>query len=178
MTLFSLNDELPNVFEPTTCWLAPDSKIIGRVLIFPRVSIWFGAIIRGDNEEIQIGKGTNVQENSILHTDKGSPLKIGDGCTIGHASILHGCQIGDNSLIGMGSTVLNGAQVEANCIVGAGSLIVQNQRIPKGSLVVGRPGKIIRTLSKIEIDSNRRAAMVYMEKILAYRNSLHIIAEE
>ena len=176
MNFFSLKDNLPNIAEPETCWFAPNCTIIGKVIIFPSVSIWFGAVIRGDNDVIQIGKGSNIQENSLLHTDEGFPLIVEEGCTIGHSSILHGCKIGSNSLIGMGSTVLNGAKIEPNCIIGAGSLIVQEQVIPEGSLVYGRPGKIIRVLSKREITSNKRAAAVYIEKIKVYRNSLYQIS--
>ena len=173
MPLLSLNDNSPYVAEPSSCWFAPNCNIIGNVSISSGVSVWFGAVVRGDNEEIQIKANSNIQENSILHTDEGFPLVIDAGCTIGHASILHGCKIGGNSLIGMGSTILNGAQIGKNCIIGAGSLIVQDQIIPEGSLVFGRPGKIIRQLSKQEVNSNKRAAMIYSKKIKIYRSSLH-----
>ena len=177
MPFFSLNEHSPYVSKPETCWFAPNCNIIGNVNISHRVSVWFGAVVRGDNEEISIGASSNIQENSILHTDQGFPLVIDPGCTIGHASILHGCKIENNSLIGMGSIVLNGARIGKNCIIGAGSLIVQDQIIPECSLVLGRPGKIIRQLSESEIDSNKRAALIYSEKIKLYRSSLHHTAD-
>ena len=178
MSFFSFKGISPKIIESVSCWFAPNAKIIGDVTIFPNVSIWFGSVIRGDNEGIVISKNSNIQENSILHTDKGYPLQIEQGCTIGHASILHGCRIGPNTLIGMGSTILNGAEVGKNCIIGAGSLVVQNQLIPDGSLVIGRPGKIIRKLSKTEINLNKNAAAVYQAKITDYRNSFHLLDQK
>jgi carbonic anhydrase/acetyltransferase-like protein (isoleucine patch superfamily) len=175
MTLYSLKDYSPHLYEPSTCWFAPNCNIIGKVVIFGNVSVWFGAVIRGDNEEIEIGDGSNIQENSILHTDMGWPLLVGAGCTIGHGCILHGCKLGSNSLVGMGSTLLNGAEIGKDCIIGAGSLLVQKQVIPNGSLVFGRPGKVIRHLSQEEIHANKNAARLYSDKINAYRNGLKVI---
>ena len=175
MTLYSLRDYSPHLYEPSTCWFAPNCNIIGKVFIFGNVSVWFGAVIRGDNEEIEIGDGSNIQENSILHTDMGWPLLVGAGCTIGHGCILHGCKLGSNSLVGMGSTLLNGAEIGKDCIIGAGSLLVQKQVIPNGSLVFGRPGKVIRHLSQEEIHANKKAARLYSNKIDAYRNGLKVI---
>ena len=178
MTLYSLRDYSPHLYEPSTCWFAPNCNIAGRVVISGNVSVWFGSVIRGDNEEIQIGYGSNIQENSILHTDMGWPLLVGAGCTIGHGCILHGCEIGSNSLVGMGSTLLNGVEIGKNCIIGAGSLLVQKQAIPDGSLVFGRPGKVIRQLSEDEINANKKAAILYSSKIDAYRNGLKVIPNE
>ena len=175
MTFYSLREHSPHLHDPSTCWFAPNSNIVGRVVISGNVSVWFGSVIRGDNEDIQIGDGSNIQENSILHTDIGWPLLVGAGCTIGHGCILHGCKLGENSLVGMGSTLLNGAEVGKNCIIGAGSLLVQKQVIPDGSLVFGRPGKVIRNLSKEEISTNKKAAILYIDKIDAYRNGLKVI---
>ena len=175
MTFYSLRDHSPHLYEPSTCWFAPNCNILGRVVISGNVSIWFGSVIRGDNEEIQIGDGSNIQENSILHTDMSWPLLVGDGCTIGHGCILHGCKLGSNSLVGMGSTLLNGVEIGKNCIIGAGSLLVQKQVIPDGSLVFGRPGKVIRHLSQQEINDNKKAAIIYSDKIDSYRNELKAI---
>ena len=128
-------------------WIAPNAHVIGKVTLEAGVSIWFGAVLRGDNDPIVIGEGTNIQENSVLHTDEGHPLTIGKGCTIGHMVMLHGCTIGDNSLIGIGSVVLNDAKIGNNCIIGAQALITEKMVIPDNSLVVGAPGKVIREIS-------------------------------
>ena len=127
-------------------WVAPDANIIGKVVLEPEVNIWFGATLRGDNEVIRVGRGSNIQENCVLHTDMGFPLVIGADCTIGHKAMLHGCTIGDGSLIGMGATVLNGAKIGNGCLIGAGALITEGKEIPDGSLVMGAPGKVVRTL--------------------------------
>jgi carbonic anhydrase/acetyltransferase-like protein (isoleucine patch superfamily) len=143
-------------------WIAPGSHVIGKVALEDEVGIWFGVTIRGDNELIRIGRGSNVQENCVLHTDMGFPLTVGADCTIGHKAMLHGCSIGDNSLIGMGATVLNGARIGSNCLIGAGALITEGKEIPDGSLVVGAPGKVIRTLDAAAIAGLRRSAESYV----------------
>ncbi len=143
------------------CWIAPDANVIGNVTIGAGASVWFGVTIRGDNDPILVGNGSNVQENCVLHTDPGCPLTIGVGCTIGHKAMLHGCTIGDNSLIGMGATVLNGARIGKNCLIGAGALITEGKDIPDGSLVVGAPGKVIRQLDDSTIDGLRASALHY-----------------
>ena len=127
-------------------WVAPDANIIGKIVLEDEANIWFGATLRGDNEEIRVGAGTNIQENSVLHTDMGFPLTIGADCTVGHKAMLHGCTIGDGSLIGMGATVLNGARIGKGCLIGAGALITEGKEIPDGSLVMGAPGKVVRQL--------------------------------
>ena len=127
-------------------WVADTAVLIGRVVIEPEASIWFGAVLRGDNEEIRVGRGSNVQENAVLHTDMGHPLTIGADCTIGHKAMLHGCTVGDGSLIGMGATVLNGAKIGRGCLIGAGALITEGKEIPDGSLVMGSPGRVVRQL--------------------------------
>mgnify|MGYP001965247026 CR=1 FL=1 len=172
MNLYILDKLKPEMINSKSCWLAPNCHIIGNVEIHSSVSIWFGAIIRGDNDKITVNRKSNIQENSILHTDKGFPLNIGEGCTIGHSSTLHGCKISSNTLIGMGSTLLNGSSIGKNCIVGAGSLIVQNQVITEGSLAIGRPAKIVRKLSKTEIISIQQSAKIYTDKIKIYKNKL------
>ncbi|MBK5945081.1 gamma carbonic anhydrase family protein [Rhodobacter veldkampii DSM 11550] len=127
-------------------WVAPDANLIGKVVLEPGASIWFGATLRGDNEEIRVGAGSNVQENCVLHTDMGFPLVIGADCTVGHKAMLHGCIIGAGSLIGMGATVLNGAKIGRGCLIGAGALITEGKDIPDFSLVMGAPGKVVRVL--------------------------------
>lgn len=127
-------------------WVAPDASLIGRVVLMEGVSVWFGAVLRGDNEELRVGAGSNVQDNSVLHTDMGYPLIIGENCTIGHRAMLHGCTIGDGSLIGMGATVLNGARIGRGCLIGAGALITEGKEIPDFSLVMGAPGRVVRQL--------------------------------
>ena len=136
MTLYALDGNAPETPADEDFWIAPDANVIGKVVLESGASIWFGATLRGDNEVIRIGKGSNVQENTVMHTDMGCPLTIGENCTIGHKAMLHGCTIGDNSLVGMGATILNGAKIGKNCLIGAGALITENKVIPDGSLVM------------------------------------------
>ena len=146
---YSLDGVAPEVGADV--WIAPSAAVIGKVVLEDAVSIWFGAALRGDTEMIWVGAGSNVQENCVLHTDTGFPLLIGANCTIGHAAILHGCTIGEGSLIGMGATVLNGARIGKGCLIGAGSLVVEGREIPDGTLVLGRPAHVTRLLSGAEI---------------------------
>ncbi|MFE3835715.1 gamma carbonic anhydrase family protein [Pseudogemmobacter sonorensis] len=129
-------------------WVAPGAQVIGKVRLGPGAGIWFGAALRGDNEWIEVGEGSNIQENCVLHTDIGYPLTIGAHCTIGHKALLHGCTIGEGSLIGMGAMVMNGARVGRGCLIGAGSLITEGKEIPDGSLVMGAPGRVVRALDE------------------------------
>lgn len=129
-------------------WVADTAVLIGKVVLEEDANVWFGAVLRGDNEEIRVGRGSNVQENSVLHTDMGYPLTIGANCTIGHKAMLHGCTIGDGSLIGMGATLLNGSKIGKGCLIGAGALITEGKEIPDGSLVMGAPGKVVRVLDE------------------------------
>ncbi len=145
----------------TEVFLAEGSRIIGRVSFGKECSVWYNAVIRGDDEPIMIGTRTNIQDNCVLHVDKGFPMEIGSDVTVGHGSILHGCIIGDNSLIGMGSIVLNGARVGKNCMIGAGTLITQGKEIPDGMLAYGNPVKVVRPLTDEEIEGNRRSAEHY-----------------
>jgi carbonic anhydrase/acetyltransferase-like protein (isoleucine patch superfamily) len=146
MPLYSLDSITPETPPEGKYWVAPDANVIGRVKLHADTGIWFGAVLRGDNELIEIGEGSNVQEHSMLHTDMGFPLKVGRNCTIGHRAILHGCTIGDNTLIGMGAIILNGAVIGNNCLVGAGALVTEGKVFPDNSLIVGSPAKAIRTL--------------------------------
>lgn len=160
MPLYTLDGIAPEI-DPETGWIAPDAVLVGKVIIGAEASVWFGAIARGDNEPISIGARSNIQENAVLHTDMGFPLTIGEGCTIGHKAMLHGCTIGDNTLIGMGATVLNGARIGSNCLIGAGALITEGKVIPDGSLVMGMPGKVVRELDAEAIEGLRRSADGY-----------------
>ena len=148
--LYKFKSSVPRTPENDQFWVAETASVIGRVKIMQHVSIWFGAVLRGDNEDINIGEGSNVQDGSVLHTDPGCPLKVGKNVTIGHLVMLHGCTIGDNSLIGIGAVILNKANIGKNCIIGAKALITENKVIPDNSLVVGSPGKVIREVSEEE----------------------------
>ena len=143
MPIYALDGIAPQI-DPNVGWIAPSAVLVGDIVVGAEAGIWFGVVARGDIERITIGARSNVQENTVLHTDKGYPLSIGENCTIGHAAIVHGCSIGDNTLIGMGATVLNGARIGKNCLIGANALITENKVIPDNSRVVGAPGKVIR----------------------------------
>jgi carbonic anhydrase/acetyltransferase-like protein (isoleucine patch superfamily) len=142
-------------------WIAPTATVVGRVQIGADASVWFAAVVRGDQELIIIGDGSNVQDGAVLHTDAGAPLTVGRNCTVGHQAILHGCTVGDNSLIGMGVTVLNHARIGRNCLIGAKALITEGRVIPDNSLVIGMPGKVIRQLSPEEVEGITRSALGY-----------------
>ncbi|MEE9428281.1 MAG: gamma carbonic anhydrase family protein [Paracoccaceae bacterium] len=161
-TLGSLQPTLP---ADGDFWVAPDANVVGNVILQSGTSVWFGATLRGDNEAISIGQGSNIQENCVLHTDLGYPLTVGKNCTIGHLAILHGCTIGDQTLIGMGATIMNGARIGRGCQIGAGALITEGKEIPDGSLVVGRPGKIIRQLDDLAIAELKNSALWYQKKM-------------
>jgi carbonic anhydrase/acetyltransferase-like protein (isoleucine patch superfamily) len=162
MPLYALGDKSPTLPEADRFWIAPDAHVIGNVIVGEDVGIWFGAVLRGDNEAITLGAGTNVQEGTMIHTDMGFPATIGKGCTIGHHAIIHGCTIGDNSLIGMGATVLNGAKIGNNCLVGANALVTEGKEFPDNSLIVGSPARVMRTLDDKAIESLRKSASNYI----------------
>ncbi|NSX55312.1 gamma carbonic anhydrase family protein [Parasulfitobacter algicola] len=170
MTLYSLDGIAPEIADDT--WIAPDANLIGKVRIETAASVWFGSTLRGDNEMITVGAGSNVQENCVFHTDMGSPLTIGENCTIGHKVMLHGCTIGDQSLIGMGATVLNGAKIGKNCLIGAGALITEGKDIPDGSLVMGAPGKVVRQLDENAIQMLHASALHYQDNMRRFRAGL------
>jgi len=142
--IYTLDGIAPTIGKDV--WIAPDANVIGKVMLEDEAGIWFGATLRGDNEVIHVGRGTNIQENVVCHTDMGFPLVIGADCTIGHKAMLHGCTIGAGTLIGMGATVLNGAKIGAGCLIGAGALVTEGKEIPDGALVMGAPGRVVRML--------------------------------
>lgn len=144
-----------------TCYIAKEAVVKGQVEIGAQSSIWYNATVRGDTEPISIGKGTNIQDNAVIHVGRGYPVSIGDGVTIGHSAVVHGCSVGDNTLIGMGAVILNGATIGKNCMIGAGALVTQNMQIPDGCLAFGNPAKIRRPLTEEEIRSNRDNAAKY-----------------
>ena len=168
--IYALGHITPDV-DPDA-WIAPGCHVIGKVNLAARASVWFGSTLRGDNELIAVGAGSNIQENCVLHTDMGFPLTIGKDCTIGHKAMLHGCTIGDNSLIGMGTTVLNGAVIGKNCLIGAGALITEGKHIPDGSLVMGVPGRVIRQLDAAAIAKLALSALHYSENAARFKRDL------
>ncbi|WP_137700480.1 gamma carbonic anhydrase family protein [Marimonas lutisalis] len=170
MTLYALEGHSPQCHEDS--WVAPDANLIGQVVLEEGASVWFGATLRGDNEPIIVGRGSNVQENCVMHTDMGFPLTIGADCTIGHKVMLHGCTIGDNTLIGMGATILNGARIGKNCLIGAGALITEKKEIPDGSLVMGAPGKVVRQLDGPAIAMLTASAQHYQDNMRRFRDGL------
>jgi carbonic anhydrase/acetyltransferase-like protein (isoleucine patch superfamily) len=176
MPLYTLDGVAPVLPEPHRYWIAPNAEVIGKVRLDEDASIWFGAILRGDNEEIHIGARTNIQDGSVLHTDMGSPLTIGADCTIGHRVILHGCTIAENSLIGMGATLLNGARIGRNCLVGANALVTEGKEFPDNSLIVGSPARIMRTLDEASALRLRESAARYVANWRRFAKGLVALA--
>jgi carbonic anhydrase/acetyltransferase-like protein (isoleucine patch superfamily) len=172
--LFSLQGVEPDVHPDA--WVAPGAQVIGKVVLLAGASVWFNAVLRGDNEVIRVGAGSNVQDGCILHTDMGFPLEIGENCTVGHMAVLHGCTIGENSLIGMGATVLNGARIGRNVLVGAGSLVTEGKEIPEGCLLMGRPAKVVRDLAPDEVRTLRQSAERYRLNAARFRDHLTPVA--
>jgi carbonic anhydrase/acetyltransferase-like protein (isoleucine patch superfamily) len=175
MPLYALGPTRPSVPAQGSYWLAPDAYVIGKVELGEDVGVWFGAVLRGDNEPIRIGSRTNIQEGVIIHVDPGFPVTIGEGCTIGHHAIVHGCTIGDNSLIGMGATVLNGAVIGNNCLVGANALVTEGKVFPDNSLIVGAPAKAIRLLDEAAVAGLKNSANSYVKKWQLFATSLSLI---
>ncbi|HOW83757.1 MAG TPA: gamma carbonic anhydrase family protein [Spirochaetota bacterium] len=157
------------IVECEDYFIAENATIVGSVIVKQGVSVWFGAVIRADNDVISIGRGTNIQDCCVLHADEGSPLEIGECVTVGHGAVLHGCTIGSNSLIGINSTVLNNSVIGENCIVGAGAVVPERTVVPAGSVVLGMPGKIARKTTPEEIAEIRKGARHYIEKIRQYK---------
>ena len=174
MAVYQLDTLTPRLAE--TAWVADSAQVIGNVELAEGASIWFGAILRGDNETLHIGKNSNVQDGSMLHADPGFPLTLGENVTVGHHVMLHGCTVGDGSLIGIKSVVLNGAKIGKNCLVGAGSLITEGKEFPDGSMIMGAPAKVVRALTAEQIDGLARAASHYVDNAKRYAAGLSRIA--
>ena len=153
-------------------FVAPGAILIGKVILKAQASVWFNAVLRGDNEPITIGERTNVQDGSVLHTDPGHPLTLGCGVTVGHLAMLHGCEVGDNSLVGINAVILNGAKIGRNCIIGANTLVGEGKEIPDNSLVLGTPGTVVRTLDDAAVARLQKTAAVYVAKSLQYSTQL------
>jgi carbonic anhydrase/acetyltransferase-like protein (isoleucine patch superfamily) len=170
--LYALDGVEPSLPGDGDFWVAPGARLIGRVVLEPGASVWFNAVLRGDNEPIVVGAGSNVQDACVCHTDMGFPLTIGPGCTVGHMAILHGCTLGAGSLVGMGSTVLNGATIGAGTLIGAGSLVTEGKTIPEGVLAVGRPARVVRALTAEESAGLARTAAGYRGNAARFRRGL------
>jgi len=164
MALYAIDGVAPNLPEDGTAWIAPSADVVGDARIGADVGIWFGAVVRADNTPIRLGARTNVQEGAMLHSDPGVPLTVGEDCTVGHHAILHGCTVGDRVLVGMGATVLNRATIGDDCLVGAGALVTEGKSFPAGSLIVGTPAKVVRTLTPDEVAGLRASAASYVER--------------
>ncbi|WP_434388612.1 gamma carbonic anhydrase family protein [Melittangium boletus] len=172
MAIYALDELHPQLPEAGEFWVAPNAQVIGQVRLGREASVWFGAVVRGDNAWIQIGDATNIQDGAALHADDAFPLTLGAGCTVGHHAILHGCTIGDNTLVGMGATVLNGARIGSNCIIGANALVTEGKEFPDGSLIVGVPAKVVRTLDPAVHATLRESARGYVERWRRYATGL------
>lgn len=173
MALYAFDDSLPQLAP--TAWVAPSAAVLGRVVLADGVGIWFGAVLRGDNEPIVIGEGSNVQENTVMHTDMGFPLTVGRGVTIGHQAMLHGCTVGDDSLIGIQAVVMNGVRIGRECLIGAGALVPEGRTIPDRSLVLGSPGKVVRELTDEDLARIRAGAASYVARAAAFKARLRRI---
>ena len=172
MTVYALADKKPQLPPKGEYWIAPNAAVMGNVILKPGASIWFGATLRGDNDPITIGENSNIQDGSVLHTDVGEPLTIGRDVTVGHMAMLHGCEIGDNTLIGIGAVILGRAKIGRNCLIGANALITEGKVIPDGSLVMGQPGKVVRALEPGQIEALKASAQHYVQNWKRYAAGL------
>ena len=170
MPLYRLGEHAPDI--AATAFVAPEATLIGQVRLKDRASVWFGAVIRGDNEPITLGEATNVQEGAVLHTDPGHPLELGDRVTVGHQAMLHGCTVGEGSLIGIQAVVLNGAVIGRHCLVGAGAIVTEGKSFPDRSLILGAPAKVVRTLTDEDVQRLEASAAGYAERQAVYRTQL------
>ncbi len=172
MPIYTLGERQPQFPASGNYWVAPNAQVLGDILLHENASVWFNAVLRGDNELITIGKNSNVQDSAVMHTDIGFPLTIGKNVTIGHQAMLHGCTVGDNSLIGIGATVLNGTKIGRNCLIGAHALVGEGKDIPDNSMVLGMPGKVVRTLDKANEKMMIASAIHYVENWQRYARDL------
>ncbi len=174
MAIYQLDDLTPTI--DASAWVADNAQVIGNVTLAENVSVWFGVVARGDTSSIAIGAGSNIQDNSVLHADHGMPLMIGENVTVGHQVMLHGCTVGDGSLIGIGAVVLNGAIIGKHCLVGAGALVTEGKAFPDGSMIIGSPAKAVRQLSPEQIEGLKTIAHHYVENARRYKTGLKKIA--
>lgn len=172
MPLYQIDDIAPEFPADNDYWVAPDASLIGRVRLMKNASVWFGAVLRGDNDWIVLGENSNIQDNSVVHTDPGQPVTIGANVTVGHKVILHSTTVGDGSLIGMGSTLLNRSKIGRNCIVGANTLIAEGKEFPDNSLIVGSPGRVVRQLTEQQVAVLKISAEVYVQNYKRFRDRL------
>ena len=172
MTAYRLGDRLPTYPADGEYWIAPNAVVAGNVILKKNASVWFGAVLRGDNEPIVVGEHSNIQDNSVCHTDMGSPLTIGDNVTVGHMVMLHGCTIGDGALIGIGAVVLNGAKIGKNCLVGAGALVTEGKEFPDGVMILGAPAKVVRELAPEHAQRMGMGAMSYVRNWQRFKAGL------
>ena len=172
MPIYELNGQGPEFPADNSHWIAETAVLVARVRMKSMTSIWFGAVLRGDNDPITIGRDTNIQDGSVLHSDPGEPLTIGDGVTVGHMVMLHSCEIGDDTLIGIGAVVLGRARIGKNCLIGANTLITEGRVIPDGSLVMGQPGRVVRTLEPGQIEALRASSAHYVGNWKRYARDL------
>ena len=170
MALYELDGVSPEMHP--TAWVADSAQVMGRVSLAEDASVWFGAVVRGDTERICIGRRTNVQDGSVLHADQGMPLTLGEDVTVGHQVMLHGCTIGDGSLIGIQAVVLNGAKIGKHCLVGAGSLVTEGKEFPDGSMILGSPAKVVRQLTPEQIEGLQRSAEAYVQNARRFKAGL------
>lgn len=170
MALYQLDDQTPDVAD--SAWVADNAQVMGAVKIAADASVWFGVTVRGDTETIEIGEGSNIQDGSVMHADHGKPIKVGKHVTVGHMVMLHGCTIGDESLIGIGAVVLNGAVIGKGCLVGAGSLVTEGKVFPDGSMILGSPAKVVRQLSPEQLEGLRMSARHYVHNAQRFRTGL------
>src|SRR3954452_12804630 len=174
MAIYELDSERPDLAD--RCWVAENATVIGRVRLRTDASVWFGSVLRGDNEWIEVGERSQIQDNATLHTDPGFPIAIGADCVIGHNVVLHGCKVGDNSLIGMGAILLNGVRIGRNCLVGAGALVTEGKEFPDHALIVGTPARVVRTLDEKASQMIAGAADIYVRRWQRYAKGLKRIA--
>ena len=171
--IFKLGEHQPLIAD--NCFVAPSASLIGSVEVAAHASVWFNCVLRGDNDAIKIGEGANIQDGSVLHVDPGYPITVGRNVTIGHKVMMHGCTIGENSLIGMNAVVLNGAKIGKNCLIGANTLITEHTEIPDGQLVMGSPGKVVKALDQATIDMIKAGATHYIDNNKRYREELQLV---
>ena len=172
MAIYALGDVTPVFPETGNYWVAPDAQVMGNIVLKENASVWFGAVLRGDNDPIVIGENSNVQDGAVMHTDIGCPLTLGGNVTVGHQAMLHGCTVGDNSLIGIGATVLNGAKIGRNCLIGAHALVGEGKEIPDNSMVLGMPGKVVRELGEDNEKMMLLSANIYVENWKRFKETL------